>query len=216
MKDDDPANIFDFASKKGSKSKKSVSKEHSRKTSSLAADHPISPVQKPPIDQAAKDEYPRRRSSKKDEPYKPPPTTQVPINQVYHIPSEPELPPNKASKFRQNFEKKNYTDTELTQTLEKISKMRRDLEKKLEDLYEQSGMSREQLQSYMENPQNVGTPMWDRIQQRREELSEKLSGMIGAEEKIRATAKKTQEADKITKNRKGKTLGNRKKWIPIR
>jgi hypothetical protein len=135
---------------------------------------------------------------------------------LYKLPDEPIPPPNKASLFKQNFEKKSYSDSEMTQMLEKINKMRRDLEKKLEDLHDQSGLSKEQLQAYMDNPQNVGTPQWQKIQQRREELSEKLYGMIGAEERIRAMAKKNQEVEKNTKTRKGKTLGNRKKWIPIR
>ncbi|PJD96127.1 MAG: hypothetical protein CK425_06910 [Parachlamydia sp.] len=217
-KDNPEANIFDFASKKGLKPKKPVSKEHSGQAvrPPRKPEKPISPPATP------KTETSRPPSDKNEHSRKDPALPAAPKKKIqymdpalYKLPDEPIPPPNKASLFKQNFEKKSYSDSEMTQMLEKINKMRRDLEKKLEDLHDQSGLTKEQLQAYLDNPQNVGTPQWQKIQQRREELSEKLYGMIGAEERIRA-AKKNQEVEKNTKARKSKTLGNRKKWIPIR
>lgn len=218
-KDSPEANIFDFASKKGLKPKKPVPKEASGQASRppRQPEKPISPPATPktdtPLPAADKNEHPRKDPHLSGVPKK---KIQYMDPALYKLPDEPIPPPNKASLFKQNFEKKSYSDSEMTQMLEKINKMRRDLEKKLEDLYDQSGLSKEQLQAYMDNPQNVGTPQWQKIQQRREELSEKLYGMIGAEERIRSMAKKNQEVEKNTKARKSKTLGNRKKWIPIR
>lgn len=164
MKDEPPANIFDFASSKGPKPKKHTPKE--------------------PL---AKKEQPSETIKKK------PPQSSPP-----------------------SADKKNYTDSETVEMLEKMNTMRRDLEKKLEGLYQQSGMSGDELQAYLDNPKNVGEVLWEKIQQQRQELSDKLYKMVGIEEKARSTIKKSKEKEEAVKKRKGKTLGTRKKWIPIR
>lgn len=140
-----------------------------------------------------------------------------------HIPegssSKKEAPkeiPGKLSPPSPETNKKSYSDKETIEMLEKMNSMRRDIERKLENLYQQSGMSGNELQAYLDNPKNFGTVLWEKIQQQRQELTDNLYKMAGIEEKTRSSIKTSKAKEEETKKRKSKTLANRKKWIPIR
>jgi len=66
---------------------------------------------------------------------------------------------------------------------------------------------------YFNDPQNWPPLEWERVQLKKEELEERVLGKKKSEIK---RLKKQKQAQKMSKDRKGKTLGSRKKWLPMR
>ncbi|MBS4168006.1 hypothetical protein [Parachlamydia sp. AcF125] len=113
-------------------------------------------------------------------------------------------------------EKKPISDEELTQMLERMNDMRRDIEKQLENVYSNSAMPPHDIQAFLDNPQNMGTSLWEKVQQQKSQVAERLHAMLGIEQTARRDLQKHKAAEVETKKRKGKLLGTRKKWIPIK
>ncbi|CCB85325.1 putative uncharacterized protein [Parachlamydia acanthamoebae UV-7] len=113
-------------------------------------------------------------------------------------------------------EKKPSEDKEITQMLDRMNFMRRDLEKKLEEVYSKSGMSPYEIDAFLNNPKNVGNPLWEKMQEQRKQVADRLRSMAGIEQKTRNEIEKHKEIEIEIKKRKSKLLGTRKKWIPIK
>lgn len=108
--------------------------------------------------------------------------------------------------------KKTQIDPEITKVLNKIYEMRDDLETQMGDLFKKTGMSRFEIESFLNNPTNYPKGKWDKIQTEKKILEDKLDSILGVDNK-----EKVKKAEVNTaKERKGKLLGGRKKWIPIR
>lgn len=103
---------------------------------------------------------------------------------------------------------------DIQSMLNQMHVMSADIEKKLSGVYDKSGRSREELTNYLENPNNFTKTQWERMESIRESLREKVYAAIGKKKakKIEDDKKKA----KMDKNRKGKTLGSRKGWMPMR
>lgn len=102
---------------------------------------------------------------------------------------------------------------EINEALDKITQMHDELKRKLEETYEKSGWSIQEIQSYLENPSNFDTAEWEMVQQERKYLSEQVWSWVGNDAKLRA---KKKEKTKEEQARKGKMLGARKNWMPMR
>lgn len=104
------------------------------------------------------------------------------------------------------------SEEELLEIFKKIYSMRDDLEKKFESFYEKSGFSPKELESFFSNPNNFSIEKWEKLQSMRESLENKIQTFVGVPVKSAKNKSKTASA----KERKGKTIGARKKWIPMR
>ena len=108
--------------------------------------------------------------------------------------------------------KKFTIDPEINKMLEQIFKMREDLQKKLDDIFQKTGLSRAEIESFLNNPNNYPPGKWEKFQNEKKLLEDKLYVALGIDRKHKAK----QEDIKTAKERKGKFLGGRKNWIPIR
>lgn len=149
-----------------------------------------------------------KRSVKKDEPVKkvtPPPPSVAPAPTPNPPPATNILPSGGLIPFSPNM-----TQAEVEQVFAKMSQMRDELEDKLEDVIAKSGFTREEITQYFNDPKKCPPIEWDRLQRKKEDLEEKLFG------KKHTVIKKQKQLTKDTKNRKSKTQGARKKWIPMK
>lgn len=103
-------------------------------------------------------------------------------------------------------------DPELIDMLNRLRSMDEDLKKKMQRICELTGMTRMEIERFIENPKNFTDSQWTRMQREKELLEDKIYAAIGARAKKRIIQKKKV---KMAKERKGKTLGGRKGWIQM-
>lgn len=103
-------------------------------------------------------------------------------------------------------------DADIETMFNKMRKMDEDLQNRMERICELTGMSRHEVKSFIENPNNFTSSQWQKVQQEKDELERKIYASIGMKAKQQIAKKKKK---KITKSRKGKTLGSRKGWIQM-
>jgi hypothetical protein len=103
-------------------------------------------------------------------------------------------------------------DPEVREMMKKIEDMKQDLSNKMENIHRKSGLTYDQIRVYMENPKNFSKTEWEKIQKTKDELGEKVWNALGQELK----PKTTHERENIAGERKAKTLGARKRWIPMK
>lgn len=94
----------------------------------------------------------------------------------------------------------------------RIQKMHKELDDKLAQLYA-SGLSKSEIDRLIEIECRTNFHTFEKIKKDKEVVIEKLLSTIKPESAIKPVAK---SKEKLTKERKGKTLGNRKNWIPVR
>lgn len=104
-------------------------------------------------------------------------------------------------------------DPEIDQRLKFVEKSSDNLKKQLDEIFLKTGMTPQMITDYLNNPNNFSPYEWPKIQKKREQLQEKIWQMLGYKSKENASAKKLI---KSSKDRKGKTLGARKNWMPMR
>lgn len=102
-------------------------------------------------------------------------------------------------------------DPETQAMLQKIRTMQADLQQKFDALYKKAKMTPTEFKNYLDDPKNFSKKEWDFVQSNRYALEEKVWDVVGLELKP-ATGHKREN---ISHERKGKTLGARKKWIPM-
>lgn len=104
-------------------------------------------------------------------------------------------------------------DKEVRAMLMRIHEMKNDLEKKLTNIYEKAALSKIDIEEFLDNSDNFTKKEWDRIQKNKDALIQNLSLVFTPEDTVR---KQPKSKEKLAKERRGKTLGVRKKWIPVR
>lgn len=113
-------------------------------------------------------------------------------------------------------------DPEVEKMLTSMRDMHKDIDNKLRKIYEISGLKREQILSYINDPNNFTHEEWQVLQARRDQVENKLLSFLGPKVQAERERIKNQELGKVqaneqAKNRKSKTLAARKKnWIPMR
>lgn len=105
---------------------------------------------------------------------------------------------------------------DLQEMMAKMKKMHDELDRKLDEAYQKTGWTHQGIKNYLENPNNFRDFEWDRVQRERKGLLSQIWKSLGndASERFQKSEKK-KEGDKAAKGRKGKTLGGRRKWIPM-
>lgn len=103
-------------------------------------------------------------------------------------------------------------DPEIDRMLNRLREMDQDLQNKMQRICELTGMTKNEIQRFIENPNNFTDAQWRKAQLDKEKLEQKIYAAIGMEAKKRVQKKKKL---KLAKERKGKTLGGRKGWIQM-
>ena len=103
--------------------------------------------------------------------------------------------------------------------LDKIKKYRDDLTEKLDKIQAITGWDISGLNDYLSNPSNFKPAEWEMVKIRKEALESQFYQLLGRVSGGAEGAKlevKKQEKVKSDKKLKGKSLGARKGWIPMR
>lgn len=105
-----------------------------------------------------------------------------------------------------------HRDPEIRDMMKKIDEMKQDLLKRMELIHLKSGLTYDQIRGYMENSKNFTPAEWEKLQKTKNELGEKVWNTLGQELK----PKTAHVRENIAGERKAKTLGARKRWIPVK
>lgn len=103
-------------------------------------------------------------------------------------------------------------DPEIASMLKKVDLMKRDLEKKLSALYEKGSLYRIDIEKYLNDPTNFTKAEWEKLEKDKDFLYNKVLSVMTPAAGLKKLPK---SKEKLTKERKGKTLGSRKNWIPM-
>lgn len=104
----------------------------------------------------------------------------------------------------------NRKDPEVQQMLEKIQAMREDLDTKIDLIKGKKGPIAEHCRKILENECSLSSLEKDEIQLAKKLLADKVWDSVEKE------TNPVEEKENPLSNRKAKTLGSRKKWIPVR
>lgn len=104
-------------------------------------------------------------------------------------------------------------DQDIQEMFDKMIEMRQELDKKTDELKDAIALTKQDINAFFSNSKNFTPEQWSIIQQNRTELEQKAFMIVGKDpNKVR----QKQLESKETKARKGKTLGSRRNWIPMR
>jgi hypothetical protein len=106
-----------------------------------------------------------------------------------------------------------HNDPEINYMFNQMFKMQDEIEGKLNEMYEKGGLTRDQIKNYIDNPDNFPPDLWSKIQKQRLELENKVRVVL--KKKPKQSASSSQQKVSTAKERKAKTLGARKNWIPM-
>lgn len=101
---------------------------------------------------------------------------------------------------------------DVIQKLQKMQEKHTKLVGQIEEIFQKSGVDPKELERYCENPSNFTPIQWTRVQERKEEIETSITGM--SRENLRKS-KDEKAKTQVTKERRGKTLGSRKKWLDM-
>ncbi len=103
------------------------------------------------------------------------------------------------------------SDADIEKMLAQMHSWQDDMQNKFESLLDKAGKTPQDVENLLANPENFSEKEWNRIQKRRKELEDKVSGgSEDSEKKAKGVKKK-----KGLKKRKGKSLGDRKGWMKM-
>lgn len=109
-----------------------------------------------------------------------------------------------------------FTVEDLATILDKAKNLYDEINRQLEIVYTKSGWTPEQIEKYLNNPNNFDAEKWQFIQSQRHLLQSDIWKKLGKEEKEVKKIESTKAKEQSAKDRRGKTLGGRKHWIPVR
>lgn len=124
-------------------------------------------------------------------------------------PKSKPLPPEQQEKLRKQLIK----DPELSAWLEQISLKKEELKTKLAELIDIKGFTPNSIKKYLSNASNFTPDAWKEIQDRRAEIKKSLGSNF---ELTLVEGERKKQKKEMDHNRKGKTLGARKNWMPMK
>jgi vacuolar-type H+-ATPase subunit D/Vma8 len=104
------------------------------------------------------------------------------------------------------------SDQDLKAQLEMAKNHHKLIEQQLEAFLMKSGLSKEMIKTLLDNPNNFTDAGWKILKAKRDHLTKKVWDQISGEE---AATIKAKQKSKAASAQKGKTLGARKKWLPM-
>lgn len=126
--------------------------------------------------------------------------------------------------LRPPMDPKNFRDPEIEAIREKIHQMQREIVQKLDYINQHTHLTPQQLSYVLSDPKNYTPAQWEELQSFRKKWGDKIINAVGREVDMNHLFPPNElnlpESPKIKAttdaSRKGKTLGARKKWIPMR
>lgn len=138
-------------------------------------------------------------------------------------PKKPLIKPNKpaaSSPPAHTASKKSFPlDAEIHVMIEKMRKMHDEINRKLDETYQLTGLDPRFIKNYLNNPNNFQTDEWDRVQKERKARLSSVIEHLKAEMRSKSIDSNRigqKEMQAITKERRSKTLGSRRNWISMR
>lgn len=109
-------------------------------------------------------------------------------------------------------------DPELEMMLNRMHEIQDDLKAKLRSMYKQHGLTEEQVMNFLNNPKNLTPQEVEELKKAQELLKTQssLSVLSSEQEQTKRLYKKAKKPEELKRERKGKTLGARKQWMPVR
>jgi hypothetical protein len=101
------------------------------------------------------------------------------------------------------------TDEEVTETLTKIRSMSQELQDKIQETQKKSGIEDQEIKDYLEGLKRNSPVNYERIIEKKEDLERQLTGISLEQQHKKKMIKKGRKL-------KGKTLGERKRWLDMR
>lgn len=116
------------------------------------------------------------------------------------------------------FDPETMTVKDVERMISSVRQLHDEIDRKLDEIYQKSGWSPKYIQTYLDNPNNFTREEWERVQQERQNF---LNSLKTEKELAMAPTSKTKsqrerEAAQSTKERRGKTIGARRNWIPMK
>lgn len=107
---------------------------------------------------------------------------------------------------------------EMLTMIQHMRKIHDDIDKMLDEVIQQTGWTPKYLKAYLSNPNNFEGETWESLQRQRKELMDiiKTPRDIREEKKAQMTGKNAPQDPKIAKERRTKTVGARRNWLPMR
>lgn len=118
--------------------------------------------------------------------------------------------PKQSAKEKPPAQKKAYRDPEVADMMRQINEMNEDLQSKMESISKKSGLSYDDLKKLIDNPKLL-SPAQIEYLKKSKELGEQVWDAVGVPTKPQIKQRENKMGE-----RKAKTLGARKKWIPMR
>lgn len=117
-----------------------------------------------------------------------------------------------APKIQSNDERSR-SDEEIREIFSEMYKKHEELNIKIDKIYQLSGKDPKEVDEYFNDPTHFKPSEWERMQARKEEVEASITGLSKSDIKKRKVKK---HVSKMSKDRKGKTLGARKNWLSMR
>lgn len=114
-------------------------------------------------------------------------------------------------------------NTEIQEMMDKMDQMKRDLDSQLDKFRRQMGMTEDQLKKYLNYTRNLNLDKWDSIKENASKLDNSLMEILGKNYTKWEDIDKSYHAEGPApvkavseKERKSKTSGGRRKWMPMK
>lgn len=105
---------------------------------------------------------------------------------------------------------------DIDQMIAKLRQIHDEIDKKLDAIYQKTGLTPSYIRNYLSNPNNFSPIEWTIIQKDRQTRLSALMGATKVEEMMNKPRLSEQEIEKKARDRRGKMVGGRKNWIPMK
>lgn len=131
-------------------------------------------------------------------------------------PADPFTTPSSAEEKREASEP--VSDEGVQKLLQKIQDIHKEIETKLESVYERNNLSPQKLDAYLAMFSESGYSLAHLKEMHKEQkkLEQRILKAFGGAGKTLSQTHQEQEQSKASKERHAKSLGARKQWIPMR
>jgi hypothetical protein len=109
-----------------------------------------------------------------------------------------------------------FSGVDIKTMVDRFKNLHDQIDRKLDELFQKTGWNPRYIKDYLENPNNFSSQEWERVQKERQSLLTHLYKGLGKNVEEIQKIEKIKAREKASKDRKGKTLGARKNWIPMR
>lgn len=108
-------------------------------------------------------------------------------------------------------------DDEIAHMIQDMRKKQDEIERALDEVLQKTGWTRRYLKTYLSNPNNFDNESWENLQRQQKDLMSKVKTPKDLRiEKQSQVEGKGSEDQKSNKERRTKTGGIRRNWLPMR